>query len=119
MIKRAMMRIGTLTLFTLPLPLALLAAAAPRIETGFLDREVTLGSVSYRYQAYGGTDVSSKLFFPEGPIPLSPEAFILERIIPRVFLSIIPYLSELRTVNINRRRRSPGFLTFPSQRRDF
>ncbi|HUL23816.1 MAG TPA: prolyl oligopeptidase family serine peptidase [Thermodesulfobacteriota bacterium] len=52
MIKHAMMRMRTLTLFTFLLTLALPAAAAPRVETGFLDREITLGSVSYRYQVY-------------------------------------------------------------------
>jgi predicted peptidase len=52
MIKRAMMWIGTLTLFTFLLVLAFAAAAAPRTETGFLDREVTLGGVSYHYQVY-------------------------------------------------------------------
>jgi predicted peptidase len=52
MIKRAMMWIGTFILFTFLLTLALPAAAVPRIETGFLDREITLGSVSYRYQVY-------------------------------------------------------------------
>jgi predicted peptidase len=52
MIKRAMMWTGTFTLFTFLLALALAAAAASRIETGFLDREITLGSVSYRYQVY-------------------------------------------------------------------
>jgi len=52
MIKRAIMWMRTLTLFTFLLTLALPAAAAPRVETGFLDREITLGSVSYRYQVY-------------------------------------------------------------------
>jgi predicted peptidase len=52
MIKRAMMWIRILTLCILLLTPAFRAAAAPRIETGFLDREVTLGSVSYRYQVY-------------------------------------------------------------------
>jgi predicted peptidase len=52
MINRAMMWMRTLTLFTLLLTLALPAAAAPRVETGFLDREITLGSISYRYQVY-------------------------------------------------------------------
>ncbi len=52
MIKRTMMWIRTLTLFTFLLTLALPAAAASRIETGFLDREITLGSISYRYQVY-------------------------------------------------------------------
>lgn len=42
----------TLTLFTFLLAFALAATAAPRFETGFLDREVTLGGVSYRYQVY-------------------------------------------------------------------
>lgn len=52
MIKSAMMWIGTLTLFTFLLTFALTAAAAPRVETGFLDRKVTVGSVSYRHQVY-------------------------------------------------------------------
>jgi predicted peptidase len=52
MIKRAMMWIGPMTLFTFLLALALPADAAPRVETGFLDREVTLSGVSYRYQVY-------------------------------------------------------------------
>ena len=52
MIKRAMMWMRTLTLFTFMLTLALPAAAAPRVETGFLDREISLGGVSYRYQVY-------------------------------------------------------------------
>jgi predicted peptidase len=50
MIKRAMMWIGPPTLFTFLLTFALTAAAAPRVETGFLDREITLGGVRYRYQ---------------------------------------------------------------------
>jgi predicted peptidase len=52
MIKRAMRWMRTLTLFTFLLTLALPAAAAPRVETGFLDRGITLGRVSYRYQVY-------------------------------------------------------------------
>jgi predicted peptidase len=47
-----MMWMRTLTLFTFLLTLALPAAAAPKVETGFLDRVITLGSVSYRYQVY-------------------------------------------------------------------
>ena len=50
--KHTVIWIRTLTLCAVLLMLALTAAAAPRIETGFLDREVTLGSVSYRYQVY-------------------------------------------------------------------
>lgn len=50
--KRAMMWIMKLTLCTFMLTFAFSAAAAPRIETGFLNREVKLGSVSYRYQVY-------------------------------------------------------------------
>jgi dienelactone hydrolase len=34
------------------LGLSLTSASAQRIETGFLDREITLGGVSYRYQVY-------------------------------------------------------------------
>ena len=56
MIQRAVMWIRTLTLCTFLLTAALTAAAAPRIETGFLDREVTLGSVGYRYQVYVPVD---------------------------------------------------------------
>jgi predicted peptidase len=52
MIKRAMMWMRTLTLFTFLLTLAPPASAAPRVETGFLDREITLGSIRYRYQVY-------------------------------------------------------------------
>ena len=52
MIKRTTMRMRTLTLFTYLLTLALPAAGASRVETGFLDREITLNSVSYRYQVY-------------------------------------------------------------------
>jgi predicted peptidase len=52
MIERTMMWIRTLTLLTFLLTPALSAAADPRVETGFLDREITLGSVSYCYQVY-------------------------------------------------------------------
>jgi predicted peptidase len=50
--KRAMMGIRKITLCTFLLTLALNAAAGPRIETGFLDREVKLGGVTYRFQVY-------------------------------------------------------------------
>ncbi len=52
MLRRGVMWISGLILYTFLLTVALTAAAAPRIETGFLDREVTLGSVGYRYQVY-------------------------------------------------------------------
>jgi len=52
MIQRGVMWIRTLTLFTFLLTVALNATAATRIETGFLDRKLTLGSVGYRYQVY-------------------------------------------------------------------
>jgi len=52
MMKHAMMWITTLTLFTFLLVLALAEAAAPRVETGFLDREITLDNVTHRYQVY-------------------------------------------------------------------
>jgi predicted peptidase len=52
MVRRAMMWVGTLILFTFLLTLPPPGTAAARIETGFLDREVTLGGVSYRYQVY-------------------------------------------------------------------
>jgi poly(3-hydroxybutyrate) depolymerase len=34
------------------LGISVAAAAAPKIESGFLDREITLNGVSYRYQVY-------------------------------------------------------------------
>jgi predicted peptidase len=52
MIKSPIVWMRTLTLFAFLLTLALPAAAGPRFETGFLDRDITLGSVSYRYQVY-------------------------------------------------------------------
>jgi predicted peptidase len=62
MIQRTAMWISRLILYTFLLTVALTAAAAPRIETGFLDREVTLGSVAYRYQVYVPVDyVQGKL----------------------------------------------------------
>lgn len=62
MIQCTAMWIGRLTLYTFLLTVALTAAAAPRIETGFLDRKVTLGSVAYRYQVYVPVDyVQGKL----------------------------------------------------------
>ncbi|MGO9090257.1 MAG: prolyl oligopeptidase family serine peptidase [bacterium] len=62
MMQHAVMWIRTLTLCTFLLTAALTVAAAPRIETGFLDREVTLGSVAYRYQVYVPVDcVQGKL----------------------------------------------------------
>ena len=62
MIQRTVVWIGTLILCTFLLTAAYTAAAAPRIETGFLDREVTLGSVGYRYQVYVPVDyVKGKL----------------------------------------------------------
>jgi predicted peptidase len=64
MIKRAMMWIKKLTLCTFLLTLPLCAAAAPRIETGFLDREVKLGSVSYRYQVYIPIDYTQDKLHP-------------------------------------------------------
>jgi predicted peptidase len=39
-------------LFIFLLGFSLTEASAQRIETGFLDREITLGEVSYRYQVY-------------------------------------------------------------------
>ena len=50
--KRVMMWVIKLTFCAFLLTLAFSVAAAPRIETGFLEREVTLGGVSYRYQVY-------------------------------------------------------------------
>ena len=41
-----------------------LLAAAPRIETGFLDRKVTLGSVGYRYQVYVPVDYTRGKLHP-------------------------------------------------------
>jgi predicted peptidase len=64
MIKRAMMWVRKLTLCTFLLMLALTAAAAPRIETGFLDREVKLGSVSYRYQVYIPINYTQDKLYP-------------------------------------------------------
>lgn len=62
MIQRTAMWISRLILYTFLLTVALTATAAPRIETGFLDREVTLGSVAYRYQVYVPVDyVQGKL----------------------------------------------------------
>jgi len=53
-----------LALCTFLLTLALNAAAAPRIETGFLEREVTLGSVSYRYQVYIPINYTQDKLYP-------------------------------------------------------
>lgn len=39
-------------------------ALAQRIETGFLDREITLGEVSYRYQVYVPVDYARDKLFP-------------------------------------------------------
>jgi predicted peptidase len=64
MMKRAMMSVRTLTLYTFLLTLPLTAAAAPRIETGFLDRKVTLGSVTYRYQVYVPVEYSQDKLHP-------------------------------------------------------
>ena len=64
MIKRAMIWRRILILCTFLLTLALNAAAAPRIETGFLDREVKLGSVSYRYQVYIPINYTQDKLYP-------------------------------------------------------
>ena len=56
MIHRGVMWIRALTLCTLLLTVVLNATAVPRIETGFLDRIVTLGSLGYRYQVYVPVD---------------------------------------------------------------
>jgi len=52
MIRRTAMWISRLILCVFLLTVTLPATAAPRIETGFLDREVMLDSVGYRYQVY-------------------------------------------------------------------
>ncbi len=62
--KLVVIWMGTLTLFTLLLPLVLPAAAAQRVETGFLDREITLGGVSYRYQVYVPVDYARGNLYP-------------------------------------------------------
>jgi len=64
MLRRAAMWIRTLTLYTFLLTVALTAAAAPRIETGFLDREVTLNSVGYRYQVYVPVNYAQRKLHP-------------------------------------------------------
>ncbi len=64
MIKRLMMSMRTLTLFTFLLPLVLPGAAAQRVETGFLDREITLGNVSYRYQVYVPVNYARGKLYP-------------------------------------------------------
>jgi len=64
MIKRAMMWIRALALYTFLLTLSLNAAAAPRIETGFLDREITLGNVTYRYQVYIPVNYAQGKLYP-------------------------------------------------------
>jgi acetyl esterase/lipase len=50
--KRMMVWNKTVPLIIILLGLSLNAASAQRIETGFLDREITLGGVNYRYQVY-------------------------------------------------------------------
>jgi predicted peptidase len=62
--KRAMMWIRKFTLCTFLLTVALSAVAAPRIETGFLDREVKLDSVSYRYQVYVPINYTQSKLYP-------------------------------------------------------
>jgi poly(3-hydroxybutyrate) depolymerase len=52
MIQRAVVWMATLTLCAFLFIAPLAASAAPRIETGFLDRQITLDSVTYRYQVY-------------------------------------------------------------------
>jgi len=64
MIQRTVMWIRTLTLCIFLLAVAFTAAAAPRIETGFLDREVSLGSVAYRYQVYVPVDYTRGKLHP-------------------------------------------------------
>ena len=64
MIQRAVIRIGILILCAFPLTAALSATAAPRIETGFLDRKLTLGSFGYRYQVYVPVDYTRAKLHP-------------------------------------------------------
>ncbi|MBM4325182.1 MAG: hypothetical protein FJ115_16635 [Deltaproteobacteria bacterium] len=52
MMKRTMIWNKTVPLIIFLLGLSLNAASAQRIETGFLDREITVGGVNYRYQVY-------------------------------------------------------------------
>jgi predicted peptidase len=46
------------------LPLLALALQAPRMETGFLDRTITVAGRSYRYQVYVPADYQSKPSWP-------------------------------------------------------
>jgi len=64
MIRRGVMWIRALTLCTFLFTVALTAVAAPRIETGFLDREVTLGGVGYRYQVFVPVDYTQGKLHP-------------------------------------------------------
>jgi len=52
MTERGIIWIRIFILCIFPIASALAATAASRIETGFLDREITLGGVTYRYQVY-------------------------------------------------------------------
>ena len=52
MVKHSIMLKRMVAFFILLLGFAATATAAPKIETGFLDREITLNGVSYRYQVY-------------------------------------------------------------------
>jgi predicted peptidase len=62
--KHAMIWIKKLTLCAFLLMLALSAGAASRIETGFLNREVKLENVSYRYQVYIPTNYTQGKLYP-------------------------------------------------------
>jgi hypothetical protein len=53
MIQCVVTCIGTVILYTFLLMVAFIVAATPRIETGFLDQEVTLGGIEYRYLENG------------------------------------------------------------------
>jgi predicted peptidase len=110
MIKRAMMWMRTLTLFTFLLTLAPPAAAAPRVETGFLDREIILGSIRYRYQVYVPVN-----YVRGKPLPV---ILFLHGVGEGGEDGLLPTQVGLGSAIRQARQRFPFIVVFPQARRD-
>ncbi len=108
--KRAMMWKKTVPLFMFLLGLAFTAASAQRIETGFLDREVTLGGVNYRYQVYVPAN------YAQGK--LHPVILFLHSVGERGEDGLLQTQVGLGPAIRQDRKRFPFIVVFPQVRRD-
>lgn len=108
--KRTTMWKRTVVLFTFLLTLALNVAWAQRIETGFLDREITLGGVSYRYQVYVPAS------YAQGK--LHPVILFLHSVGERGEDGILQTQVGLGPAIRQARERFPFIVVFPQARRD-